>query len=91
MKRVQCKLNGLYTRNGTYYYRRAIPHAFRAVAGKREIFTSLRTKNETTALEMLAQIRIGAEATIVSLKAGTYTAQVSFRTRRIMLQAKDVN
>jgi len=79
LKRAQCNLNGLYTRKGTYYYRKVIPQEFRAAIGKREIFTSLKTKNETIALEKLAQIRLGAEATIVSLKAGTYTAQISFR------------
>lgn len=66
-------------RKGTYYYRRAIPHEFRALAGKREIFTSLKTKDETIALEKLAQARLGAEAVIVSLKAGTYTAQIGFK------------
>ncbi|KAB2773597.1 DUF6538 domain-containing protein [Ochrobactrum sp. WV_118_8] len=79
MKRTQCDLNGLYMRKGTYYYRKAIPHEFHALAGKREIFTSLKTKDETIALEKLAQARRGAEAVIFSLKAGTYTAQIGFK------------
>lgn len=79
MKRAQCDSSGLYIREGTYYYRRAIPHEFRAVIGKREIFTSLKTKDATIALEKLAPARLGAEAVIASLRAGTYTAQIGFK------------